>query len=156
MNLKMGSKVLTSRRLKLATLKFALRRSRDRCRIGQQWGNNASEKAGFGKRRPLLNRDILAEGRSAAGRVRTRGSKVKWSADENVGSCQRDCVSPSDILAGVRRSGWREKNLGAKIDDTISGGGVFVPLGPPACRMVGEGFVRRVTEKKVTVVDAGS
>jgi hypothetical protein len=46
--------------------------------------------------------------------------------------------------------------LGTKINDTIGGGGVFVPLGPPACGMVGEGFVRWVTEKKVTVVHAGS
>jgi hypothetical protein len=95
----MGSKVLANRWLKLAMLAFAFRSSRDRCRVSQQWWNNASEKAGFGKRRPLFYRDVLAERRRTVGRVRRRGREVEGSADENVGVCQRDGVGPSDIFA---------------------------------------------------------
>jgi hypothetical protein len=46
--------------------------------------------------------------------------------------------------------------LGAEIDDTICGGSVFVPLRPPARRMVSKGFVGRVAAKEVTVVKASS
>jgi hypothetical protein len=46
--------------------------------------------------------------------------------------------------------------LGTEINDTVCGGSILVPFGPPASGIVNEGFVGREAGKEVIVVKAGS